>query len=189
MPRPALLARSVKTIFVTFAAIALSAVPVPGSTLWSWNYTAPGITAAGTFTTDDTPSAAGAYLITSMSGTRNGVQITGLQAAGTAIPGNEPYAVDDLVAPGPGPQLTENGFGFSMADGNFANPFFADFASPPAYLEFFSAPPFTDGGQGAADSEVMIDFAATPVPEPRLSLIAAAFALGAGWHAARKRST
>lgn len=169
----------------TVALLALSTVSVTtaaASTLWNWSYSGTGITAGGTFTTEDTPDADGGFLITAITGTRNGSSITQLQPAGTAIPGNEPFAVDNLVFVGSEPQLTVHGFGFATADGNFANPFFADFLPSPGYLEFFSTPPFTDGGQGAEDSELPIQFEATPVPEPTSSLlIVSALALGAFW--------
>jgi hypothetical protein len=42
---------------------------------------------------------------------RNGEAIIGLQAVGTAIPGNEPYNVDNLVRLS-GSQLTGDGFGY-----------------------------------------------------------------------------
>jgi hypothetical protein len=167
--------------------IAVGAFTLSGATLWNWNYTGPGISAHGTFTTVDTPDAHGEFLINSISGERNGVAITGLQAPGTAVPGNEPFAVDDLVLPGPGPQLTVDGFGFSTADGNFANPFFADFTSPPGYLEFFSTPPFTDAGQGSGDSELVVQFSATPIPEPDCTfLFVGAIVIGACQHKLRK---
>lgn len=158
---------------ILFAALAIpvSAFTLSGATLWNWTYTGPEIDARGTLTTSDTPDANGAFLIESISGERNGIAITGLQPPGTAIPGNEPFAVDDLVLPGAGPQLTVDGFGYSTADGNFVNPFFADFNSPPGYLEFFSTPPFTDSGQGAGDSELDVQFVATPVPEPAFPLV------------------
>lgn len=171
-----------------FAALAttLCAFTVSGSTLWNWSYTGPGISAAGTFTTDNTPNADGAYLITSIAGQRNGVAITRLQPPGTAIPGNEPFAVDDLIIPGPGPRLSGDGFGFSTADGNFANPFFADFTSPAGYLEFFSSPPFTDPGQGSGGSELAIQFVVTAVPEPASGfLLAAVLVIGLGGYSLR----
>jgi PEP-CTERM motif len=130
---------------------------------WSWSYSATGITASGTFVTDDTPDGSGFYLITGITGTRNGSAITALQPTGTAIPGNEPFAVDNLVRPD-GAQLTHNGFGYALADGTYANPFFADFLSPPRYLEFFSMPPFTEG----SGTELPIGFAVSliAIPEP-----------------------
>jgi hypothetical protein len=129
------------------------------SLIWGWNYSGADVVASGTFTTNDTSDGSGFYLITGITGTRNGGTITGLQPTGTPIPGNEPFAVDNLVSLN-GPQLTHNGFGYAATGGNYANPFFADFLSPPRYLEFFSAPPFT--------SELPISFSATltTVPEP-----------------------
>src|SRR4051794_35224529 len=137
-----------------------------GSSLWNWNYSGPGISAQGTFTTVDTPDGAGFYLITGITGVRNGQTISGLQPVGTPISGNEPFDVDNLVRSGTS-QLTKNGFGFSISGGTYANPFFADFLSPRVYLEFFSSPPFSNSGiTGPEDSELEIQFSATPVPEP-----------------------
>jgi hypothetical protein len=141
--------------------IELAAAPPESSTLlWTWSYDAPGIAAEGTLTTTGTADADGFYLVTGITGTRNGESIIGLQPVGTAIPGNEPFAVDNLIA-AEGPQLTGNGFGYALADGTYANPFFADFLSPPSYLEFFSAPPFGNG-IGPEDSEGPVDFTAEP---------------------------
>ena len=135
-----------------------------------------------------TPDGAGGYLITGITGIRNGSSITGLQPTGTAIPGNEPYDVDNLVFLQGGQQLTKAGFGFATADGNFGNPFFADFLPVPSYLEFFSTPPFNDGGQGPGDSELPIEFSAAPVPEPSSSaLTVCALGLGACWCRSRMR--
>jgi len=136
------------------------------SLYWNWNYSGSGITASGTFVTDEAPDGLGFYLITGIAGTRNGAAITALQPTGTAIPGNEPFAVDNLVRLN-GPQLTHNGFGYAIAGGTYANPFFADFLSPARYLEFFSSPPFT-GGLATEDSELPISFVATlvTIPEP-----------------------
>ena len=133
---------------------------------WNWSYSGLGITTSGTFTTVDTPDGAGFYLITGIAGVRNGAPILGLQPAGTPIPGNEPFSVDNLVRL-ESPQLTVHGFGYAIAGGTFSNPFFADFSQPPEYLEFFSAPPFTPGVAGPQDSELPIRFSATlaPVPE------------------------
>src|SRR3982751_5457550 len=83
------------------------------SSLWNWSYSGAGITAGGTFTTADTPDANGGYLITAITGTRNGETITALQPTGTAIPGNEPYTVDNLIFKNSAAQLTSHGFGFA----------------------------------------------------------------------------
>jgi hypothetical protein len=156
-----------------FIAIAL-VVPARASLLWSWSYSGDDITASGTFTTRDSPDAQGGYLITGISGTRNGKTITALQPTGTWIPGNEPYKVDNLIFPGPTPQLTKAGFGFALADGTYSNPFYADFLPTPEYLEFYSMP------DSNSSTELPVVFSATlvPIPEPAtfsLCVLALAF--------------
>jgi hypothetical protein len=103
--------------------------------LWRWRYTAAGIAAAGTFATTRARDGDGFHQIIRITGTRNGVAISHLQPAGTAIPLNEPYAVDNLRATAP--TLTTHGFGFALADGSYANPFgkngrILEFSSEPA---------------------------------------------------------
>ena len=136
--------------------------PDHSALLWRWSYAADGIFAHGVLTTTAMANAEGFYRITDISGERNGEAIVGLQPAGTAIPGNEPFAVDNLIS-ADGPHLTANGFGYALGDGTFANPFFADFLVPAGYLEFFSAPPFGPG-IGPEDSELPVDFAAHALP-------------------------
>jgi hypothetical protein len=108
--------------------------------LWNWSYSGAGISASGTFTTKDVPDGTGFYQIVAITGTDNGATITGLRPTGTAIPGNEPYAVDNLVS-ATGPQLTEHGFGFSLANGDYANPFY----NGSNYFEYLSVPPYVNG--------------------------------------------
>jgi hypothetical protein len=148
---------------------ALTATTKPATALtWNWSVSGAGIAAGGTFTTVDTPDSSGFYLITGIAGVRNGAAILGLQPTGTPIPGNEPFAVDNLVRLD-SPQLTVHGIGYAITGGTFSNPFFADFLQPPAYLEFFSAPPFTPGVAGPEDSELPIRFSATPAPVSQTS--------------------
>jgi hypothetical protein len=139
-----------------------AASPARAATLWNWSYSAPGITASGTLTTSDTANSQGFYLITSISGTRNGETITGLQRVGTAIPGNDGYPVDNLIR-ATGPQMTSHGFGFSTSGGNYANPFYASFLNPPGSTEFFSIP------SKLGHTELPIAFTATisSASEPR----------------------
>ena len=158
-----------------FAVVALNIAPASASILWKWNYSGSGISASGTFATLGSPNGDGGYLITSITGRRNGETITGLQAPGTSIPGNDPFTVDNLVFLGPGPQFTTHGLGFSISDGAFSNPFYADFLPAPGYLEFFSIPPFTGGH---TERPVQFSAAPVPVPEPATSaLLLGAFAL------------
>ena len=157
-------------VIVLLIGIAALAVPVHASTLWSWNYySGAGITASGKFTTLDSPDAQGGYLITSIAGARNGQTITALQPTGTWIPGNEPYAVDNLVFVGPGPQLTKAGFGFALADGTYSNPFYADFLPTPGYLEFYSMP------DSDSSTELAVAFSATLVSTPEPATFALLF--------------
>ena len=179
---PLVLRRAIWIAVMSVVAGSATIEQVSASLIWDWNYARDGVLASGTFTTDDIPSGSGFYLISGITGTRNGETITGLQPTGTPIPGNEPFAVDNLVSPN-GPQLTHNGFGFATSGGNYANPFFADFSSPAQYLEFFSVPPFT-AGLGVEDSELPIDFAATlrNVSEPATySLLLVGLGAGVGF--------
>jgi len=159
---PLALHRSIWLALIFVAALTATTIQATALT-WNWSYSGLGITTSGTFTTVDAPDGAGFYLITGIAGVRNGAPILGLQPAGTPIPGNEPFSVDNLVRL-EFPQLTVHGFGYAIAGGTFSNPFFADFSQPPEYLEFFSAPPFTPGVAGSQNSELPIRFSATLAP-------------------------
>ncbi|MBD2514366.1 PEP-CTERM sorting domain-containing protein [Nostoc sp. FACHB-973] len=146
---------------------------------WTWNYSGIGITADGTFITNDTPDDLGFYQILGITGTRNGETITGLQPAGTPIPGNEPFNVDNLISLN-AQQLTGDGFGYSTSGGNYSSPFFASFLPTPGYLEVFSAPPFVPGAEnlGPEDSELTISFSASIVTVPESTSIFSLLAFG-----------
>ena len=94
---------------------------------------------------------------TGVSASGTGVAITGLQPTGSAIAGNEPYAVDNLVSAAE-PHLTKHGFGFSLANHNYANPFY----NGSSYYEYLSVPPYTNG----AGPERPVLFSTVIVPEP-----------------------
>src|SRR3984957_3196806 len=96
--------------------IAAALVALPAEALeWRWSYQGEGVAASGSFTTTDTPNANGFYEIAGIKGEANGVAITGLQRAGTSIPGNDGYPVDGLVRTET-PQLSLHGFGYALAD-------------------------------------------------------------------------
>ena len=150
-----------KGSFIALSLCMALAVPLPeqASRLLSWSYTGAGIAASGTFTTDDTPDSGGYYKIIGITGSRNGVAIISLETVGEAIPGNPGFSVDNLInASG---RLTSHGFGFRTAAGNYANPFYADFRTPPGFLEVFTRPASTGFG------ELPIAFAASIVPEAK----------------------
>ena len=128
--------------------------------LWDWRYSATDIAAAGTFTTTDTADSNGFYSILAISGERNGVAITGLQPAGTAIPGNDGYPGDDLVSLTNG-QLTLNGFGYATADGYDANPYY----NSNVYFEVYTS------NSGNFISELPVSFSANIVPEPEMLVL------------------
>ncbi len=162
--------------------LAAAQVPVQAALVWDWGYDRAGVTAGGTFTTNDAPDSFGYFTISNITGQRNGVTITGLQGASTPIPGNEPFAVDNLVRE-TGALLSANGFGFSMVNGTYANVFHASFLPGSGYLEFLSVAPFVGGaaGSGPEDSQLEVSFRASilrgAVPEPAGSgLVAMALA-------------
>jgi hypothetical protein len=156
------------TALTTTVGLIFGSVQSASALIWDWNYSGTGITASGTFITNDIPDNFGYYLMTGITGQRNGDTITGLFPAGSPIPGNEPFEVDNLIKINP-QQLTGDGFGYSTAGGNFVSPFFASFLPVPGYLEVFSAPPFIPGFEnfGPEDTELDITFSATirTVPE------------------------
>ncbi len=124
---------------------------------WRWSYAGEGVAASGTLTTKDAPNGDGFYEITAISGEANGVAIKGLQPAGTSIPGNDGYPVDNLVRTD-APRLTMHGFGYALADGTYANPFYGAHFARPDYYAFFSDP------ANRKTSEPSVAFAATIVP-------------------------
>ena len=138
--------------------IGAALVALPAEALeWRWSYQGEGVAASGSFTTTDTPNADGFYEITKIKGEANGIAITGLQPAGTSIPGNDGYPVDGLVRT-EAPQLSLHGFAYSLADGTYANPFYGDHFVPPGVYAFFSDPP------NHKTSEPLVKFTATIVP-------------------------
>lgn len=130
--------------------------PASAARFWHWSYSGENVTASGSFTTDDTADGEGFYRITGITGTANGSEITGLQAAGTAIPGNAGYAVDNLIRAA-APQLTSHGFGFAVTNGDHHNPFYLN-----DYRDYVSRPPHHDG----AGTEPTVRFTAAPATKP-----------------------
>lgn len=140
---------------------ALSMQNARAEKIWNWSYAGSSIAASGTLTTPETADAQGFYQIRSIAGHRNGELITGLHPAGSTIPGNEPYTLDNLIRIDAQGQLTTHGFGFSTISGNYANPFFADFLATPGYMEVFTT--------SSTYSELPVTFSAIPVSEPEIN--------------------
>jgi hypothetical protein len=138
--------------------------------IWNWKYTGHNIAASGVFTTSETADSQGFYQISKISGHRNGELITGMHPTGSAIPGNEPYTLDNLIRIDAQGQITMHGFGFSTVSGNYANPFFADFLATPGYMEVFTTT--------STYSELPIQFSATPMVEPDIDIEPSAGKMG-----------
>jgi len=128
-------------LLIIAASLLMLGRPAQALLVWNWSYSGTGVSASGTFTTEVTPNADGFYQIVAITGSDNAVTITGLRPAGTAIPGNAPYAVDNFVRAA-SPQLTVHGFGFSLANGDYANPFYN---GSTGYYEYRSVPPYVNG--------------------------------------------
>ncbi|HEY5204928.1 MAG TPA: hypothetical protein VIJ63_10050 [Roseiarcus sp.] len=143
---------------LSLVTLAVALVALPAEALeWRWSYRGEGVSASGGFTTKDAPDADGFYAITGIKGEMNGVAITGLQPPGTSIPGNDGYPVDSLVRT-EAPQLSLHGFGYALADGTYANPFYGDRFVPPCVYAFFS------DAKNSKTSEPLVKFTATIVP-------------------------
>lgn len=168
---------------VALLASSLVTIPLPASALsWHWSFLrpvdaeGPAVNAFGALITTDSPDLNGFYTILSVTGERNSVLINGLLPAGSVAPGNcydsnTCYASDNLLQAlhGGAAQLTGNGFNVDLADGSYANYFFANYLIPATYLEFYSVAPFAfipPNGPQAPDSELKGIFQANRVPGP-----------------------
>lgn len=127
--------------------------------LWQWSYIGEDILATGTFTTSDAIDSYGFYQILSITGYRNGELISGLYPNSKAIPGNEPYTLDNLIRVNKQGQITLHGFGFATISRNYVNVFFTNTFSKPSYMEVFTTPP-------NYYKERPITFSAMPFPVP-----------------------
>jgi hypothetical protein len=80
---------------------------------WNWSATGTGISAGGTFTTNDTPDGSGFYTISAITGNHNGNAITIVSPGG--VGGN-----DNLISQS-NPQLSFNGIGYTDGGGTYYN--------------------------------------------------------------------
>jgi hypothetical protein len=117
----------------------VASTPACAQVRWCWSFAAAGTSATGTFVTGNDADGEGFYRISGIAGIVNAATVTALQPAGTAIPGNAGFAVDNLIRTTE-PQLTKHGFGFALSDGTYHNPFQAE-----QYRDYISRPPFTNG--------------------------------------------
>jgi hypothetical protein len=156
--------------------------------MFRFHYQADGVNASGLLQTNDLPDPNGALQILGISGMRNGVAIAALWPTGQAIPLNDGYPVDNLLLV-QSPYLTLHGFGYSLADGSYANPFFANFTQPPSAVEFFSNPQLPAGSQ-TREGPIALTITAVPEPTGWQLLAALVAALGRpavrGWRKQRR---
>jgi PEP-CTERM motif len=136
---------------------------------WAFSYTGPGITASGTFTT------AGAALaledILSISGTRNGVAITGLVPLDT----DPNFTYDNQFTIG-SPNFTEGGMLFSLAGGGLnTNVYFFGGVYNEVYVD----------GLEVFDTPITWNVTAVPEPATVLSMLAGLGLLGVYMRKAR----
>jgi hypothetical protein len=145
-----------------FVAGALCVQNAGAEKIWNWTYRGGSIVASGTFTTSENVDSLGFYQITHIAGHRNGDPIKKLYPTGSAIPGNEPHTLDNLIRIDAKGQITVHGFGFSTASGNYVNTFFSESLATPGYMEVFTTV--------STFSELPVTFLATPVTEPEISV-------------------
>lgn len=180
------LARAAAALAAGFAI----AAPAHAELYWDFAYSAAGVSASGVLVTQDVADAGGYYLATGISGQRNGSAITALQPVGTAIPLNEPYAVDNLVRADGG--LTTHGLAFATASGEYANVFNAVWLSPAQTVEFASFPAVGSTSEATVGWQFSTRTAPLPaVPEPAtawLALAGLALLGGASWQGGRRLS-
>lgn len=172
-------------VFVSVAATAttvgmlIASTPASAAQLYNFSYSGTDINAEGTFTTDGPGKEPGSFLITGITGQRNGVAITQLLPPGTYPVGPDVTPNDNLFFPNQDIKLTFPGFSFQTADNKQYNAYYDTDKS--SYLEC-STP--------RCDNDPQITFTATPVPEPASVLGLLAFSvLGANSVLKKKKAS
>jgi hypothetical protein len=130
---------------------------------FDWSYTGlNGYTVLASGTLVATPLGGGVYQVTSISGTRNGLSITGLTT----------YAGDDQLVYTTFPQLDYPGLAFTDSTGSAFNIFYDTSMTDVyncgfvGYCEIGPGTPFTTGLGPPRDPDNPISFTLTAVPEP-----------------------
>lgn len=133
----------------------VGSTPAFAERTWCWSITGSGVSVRGSVVTDDKADAAGFYRIVGITGRANAASVTTLQPAGTSIPGNAGYPVDNLIRNAT-PQLTRHGFGFATSDGTYHNAFHLEH-----YRDYISRPPYADGKGTEPTVQFKAEIAAT----------------------------
>lgn len=178
--------RALTAIALLAAGLAVAA-PARAELYWDFAYSGAGVSASGILITQDLVDGNGYYLVTGILGQRNGSTITGLQPAGTAIPLNDPFEVDNLVrADG---RLSSHGLGFATASGEYANIFRASWLTPARTVEFASQPALARTTEEVLSWQFSARTAPLPaVPEPATAALLLAGVALVGTVAARRRA-
>jgi MYXO-CTERM domain-containing protein len=180
-----------KPLLVLAATVFMAPAVLAGTVYFEFTYTGPGVSASGVLTT--TPVVPGEYLITGVSGERNGDPITAFLYPTTGAPGSLVYisngsSVDNLlfVPPLSGPfsdwtgsNDTPSGFVYQTADGEF-NPYTTNGLTYEYNLTV-----------GGSDDGIPIQFSAVEESSepPSLPLIAAGLAALGGLLRRRRHGT
>lgn len=165
-------------MLATVSAVAVLVSAPASAAVFNFNYTGTGITASGTFTTNDQPNADGFQLVTALTGTRNGLTLS-LLPVGTNFDG---VATDNRLSAS-SPYVTFNGLGLRAGNVNYAL-FFDDFLSD-GPLEY------TQGDVSRDITLTVTPAAAGAVPETATwALMLAGFGMiGAGLRSRRRSVT
>ncbi len=93
-----------------FGLLSVAIARADDTTLWDWNYSGTGVNASGTMTISDTPNSAypGGYDIMSITGERNGVDITGLVPPSGVTTTADGVAYDNVFYPGQSPTFFDD---------------------------------------------------------------------------------
>ncbi|MFB2978470.1 PEP-CTERM sorting domain-containing protein [Microseira sp. BLCC-F43] len=152
------------------AGMLMASSPVSAAQLYNFSYSGTGINATGTLTLGDPGTDPGSFLITGMTGERNGVAISSLLPVGSYPTGPDTVPNDNLFFPNQDIKLTFAGLSFQTVDGNKYNPYYDSAVS--SYRECNTPT--------CAAEDPKLTFSSTAVPEPASVLGLLAFgALGA----------
>jgi len=120
-------------------ALMMYSPPVSAQQLWCWRFEGEGVLAAGSLVTANTMDAGDFWSITAITGFANSAAVIALQPAGTSVPGNSGFPVDNLIRATP-PHSDDAWVWVVASDGAYHNPFHMD-----QYRDYISRPPYADG--------------------------------------------